>query len=70
MEQVATQVVQQENLIQWIARFMVEGGIFMWIIAIVWCLGIALAAERLRNYFKFDIDGKSLMNTIKKISDW
>ena len=66
MEQVATQVVQQENLIQWIARFMVEGGIFMWIIAIVWCLGIALAAERLRNYFKFDIDGKSLMNTIKK----
>jgi biopolymer transport protein ExbB len=66
MEQVAAQVVQQEGLLQWTARFMVDGGIFMWIIAIVWCVGISLAVERLRNYFKYDIDGKSLMATIKK----
>lgn len=66
MEQVAAQAVQNENLIQWMARFMNEGGIFMWIIAVVWCVGIAIAVERLRNYFKFDIDGKSLMANIKK----
>lgn len=66
MEQVAAQVVQQEGLLQWTARFMNDGGIFMWIIAIVWCIGISLAVERLRNYFKYDIDGKSLMATIKK----
>jgi biopolymer transport protein ExbB len=65
MEQAAAQVLQ-ENVFQWAARFMNEGGIFMWIIAIVWCIGIALAAERLKNYFKFDIDGKSLMASIKK----
>lgn len=66
MEQVAAQVVQQESLLQWTARFMVDGGIFMWIIAIVWCAGIALLAERLKAYFKYDIDGKSLMANIKK----
>lgn len=64
--QVATDPVVQENMIQWLARFMVEGGIFMWIIAIVWCVGIAIAAERLKNYFKFDVDGTSLMGNIKK----
>ena len=66
MEPVVAQVVAQESLLQWTARFMVDGGIFMWIIAIVWCAGIALLAERLKTYFKYDIDGKSLMNTIKK----
>lgn len=66
MEQVAAQVAQQESMLQWIARFMVDGGVFMWIIAIVWCIGIAISAERLKNYFKYDIDGKSLMNLIRK----
>ena len=66
MEQVVAQVVQQESFIQWAARFMIDGGIFMWVIAVVWCVGIALAVERLKSYFTYDIDGKSLMNTIKK----
>lgn len=65
-KQVVEQVVQNENVIQWAARFMSEGGVFMWIIAIVWCIGIAIASERLKSYFKFDIDGKSLMANIKK----
>lgn len=63
---VAAQIAQQEGLLQWTARFMTDGGIFMWIIAVVWCVGIALAVERLKNYFKYDIDGKSLMANIKK----
>lgn len=66
MEPVVAEVAQQEGFIQWTARFMADGGIFMWIIAIVWCVGIALAVERLKNYFKYDIDGKSLMANIKK----
>lgn len=66
MEEVIANPIVQESMLQWTARFMVEGGIFMWIIAIVWCLGIAIAAERLKAYFKFDIDGTSLMGNIKK----
>ena len=65
MEEIANPVVQ-ENMIQWAARFMNEGGIFMWIIAVVWCGGIAIAAERLKAYFKFNVDGTSFMGNIKK----
>lgn len=66
MEEVVTNPVVQESLLQWTARFMTEGGIFMWIIAVVWCAGIAIAAERLKAYFKYNIDGTSLMGNIKK----
>lgn len=66
MEEVVANPVVQENMFQWAARFMSEGGIFMWIIAIVWTIGIAIAVERLKTYFKFDIDGTSLMGNIKK----
>lgn len=66
MQEVITDPVVQENMFQWAARFMNEGGIFMWIIAAVWCLGVAISAERLKRYFTFKIDGASLMGTIKK----
>lgn len=65
-DQVVQAAVQNEGMLTWAARFMTEGGIFMWVIAIVWCVGVAIAVERLRAYFKFDIDGKSLMGNIKK----
>ncbi len=66
MEEVVSNPVVQENMLQWTARFMIEGGVFMWIIAAVWCVGIAIAVERLKAYFKFDVDGTSLMGNIKK----
>ncbi len=66
MEEVAAQAVVQESMIEFLARFMNDGGVFMWIIAVVWCLGIAVAVERLKQYFKYDIDGTSLMGNIKK----
>ncbi|HXH30094.1 MAG TPA: MotA/TolQ/ExbB proton channel family protein [Bacteriovoracaceae bacterium] len=66
MEDVVVQAIASENLLQWTARFMVEGGIFMWVIAVVWAIGIAISAERLKAYFKFNIDGTSLMGKIKK----
>lgn len=65
MEEVANPIFQ-ENIIQWTARFMTEGGIFMWIIAVVWCSGIAISVERLKAYFKYDVDGASVMGNIKK----
>lgn len=58
--------VVQESMLQWVARFMTDGGVFMWIIAVVWCIGVAISFERLKAYFKFDIDGTSLMASIKK----
>ena len=66
MEEVLTSPVLQESLIEWVARFMNEGGVFMWIIALVWCVGMAIATERILTYFKFDVDGNGLMNSIKK----
>ena len=66
VKEAVNQAVVQENFLQWTARFMNEGGIFMWIIAVVWCVGIAIAVERLKNYFKYDVDGASLMGNIKK----
>jgi biopolymer transport protein ExbB len=63
-----TEAVQasEMNPIQWAAYFMESGGVFMWIILVVWCIGVGIAAERFLNYLKYDIDGKSLMNNIKK----
>lgn len=66
MESTVQQIVSQENLLQWTARFMIEGGVFMWIILVVWCVGIAISVERLTNFFKYDTDGKSLMGNIRK----
>ena len=66
MEEAVANPVVQESILQWTARFMNDGGIFMWIIAVVWAMGIAIAVERLKAYFKFDIDGTSLMGNIKK----
>lgn len=66
MEEVVTNPVVQENMFQWAARFMSDGGIFMWVIAVVWCIGVAIAVERIKQYFKYDVDGASLMGNIKK----
>jgi biopolymer transport protein ExbB len=66
MDSIVTNPSVQESFFHWAARFMNEGGIFMWIIAFVWCIGIAIAVERLKSYFKFGVDGSSLMGTIKK----
>jgi len=60
-----TQVVEQ-SFIQTVAIFMDEGGIFMWIIFAIWTLGVAIALERVKSYFSYDVDGNNLMNIIKK----
>lgn len=64
--EVPSSQVQELNAVQGFAKFMDDGGIFMWIILAMWVFGLVIAAERLKNIFKFDIDGASLMNEIKK----
>lgn len=54
------------NFIQELAKFMDDGGIFMWIILGMWIFGIVIGLERVKNLFKYDIDGSSLMGEVKK----
>jgi biopolymer transport protein ExbB len=62
-----TAVVQPElSFLQWAAKFMDEGGIFMWVIAVIWAVGLAVAVERMKRFRSYDVDGASLMNSIKK----
>lgn len=63
---VGTQDPQELNAIQGFAKFMDDGGIFMWIILGIWIFGIAVAVERFKSLMSYDIDGSSLMNEIKK----
>jgi len=64
--QVPSNKAQELNTIQGFAKFMDDGGVFMWIILGMWVFGLIIAAERIKNLFKFDIDGASLMSEIKK----
>jgi biopolymer transport protein ExbB len=57
---------QDLNAVQGFAKFMDDGGVFMWIILGMWAFGVAIAAERLKSLFKYDVDGTSLMNDVKK----
>ncbi len=47
--------------------FMQEGGIFMYVIAVVWATGIAICLERFfKLFFKLDVDGGSFYNEIQR----
>lgn len=63
---IQAQTAQELNMVQEFAKFMDDGGIFMWIILGIWAFGVAIAVERLRNLLSYDTDGTSLMTEIKK----
>lgn len=65
MEQ-TQQVVETLNFFQWLAKFMDDGGIFMWVILAVWAGGAAIAVERFFRIRRYDVDGPSFMSDIKK----
>lgn len=55
------------SVVNQLASFIQNGGIFMFIILGVWVFGIAIALERFRKLSKtFDIDGPSFMNEIQR----
>lgn len=66
IEPVIEQPAKELNFIQESAKFMDDGGVFMWIILALWCIGVAIAVERIKSLIKFDTDGLSLMDKIKK----
>lgn len=50
-----------------LVNFMQSGGIFMWIILVIWAVGLAIALERFTKLsFKFDVDGASFMNELQR----
>lgn len=59
-----TQVTTSINSI---ALFMQSGGVFMWVIAILWAIGLAISLERfIKLAFKLDVDGPSFMNELQR----
>jgi biopolymer transport protein ExbB len=55
------------NFILSLLTFMQEGGAFMWIILVVWLVGLAMAIERfLKLNFRYNIDGPSFMNELQR----
>lgn len=54
------------SMINTIVTFMAQGGVFMWIILLVWGCGVAIAIERFLRFKKFDVDGPSFMNELQR----
>ena len=59
------QVESSISLIESMAIFMSEGGIFMWIILSVWSFGIGVSVERTMAFLRYSVKAKSLMAKIK-----
>lgn len=57
---------KEVGTIEGFAKFMDDGGVFMWIILFMWVFGIIISVERFKTLFAADVDGTSLMNEIKK----
>lgn len=49
-----------------IALFIQSGGIFMYVILIIWGVGIAISLERIFKLKSYDVDGPSFMNEIQR----
>lgn len=50
-----------------ISGFLQNGGIFMYVIGIIWVIGLAISIERfIKLSFRFDIDGSSFMNELQR----
>jgi len=50
-----------------IAQFIQNGGVFMWVILLIWSIGLAIAIERFSKLsFKLDVDGPSFMNELQR----
>jgi biopolymer transport protein ExbB len=50
-----------------VAAFIQSGGVFMWVILIIWAVGIAISLERfMKLSFKMDVDGTSFMNELQR----
>ena len=65
VQEVPTQA-EELSILQEAAKFMEDGGVFMWIILGIWIMGMIISLERIKYLFKVDIDGGGLMGEVKK----
>ena len=50
-----------------ISGFIQSGGVFMYVICIIWVIGIAISIERfMKLSFRYDVDGSSFMNELQR----
>lgn len=55
------------EFLQFVIRFIVEGGVFMYVILAVWGFAIAVAVERFKKLsYTYDVDGPSFMNELQR----
>ena len=55
------------SMVNSIADFIQSGGVFMWVIIVVWALGLAIGLERfMKLSYRFDVDGPSFMNELQR----
>jgi biopolymer transport protein ExbB/TolQ len=66
MDPVKEQIVTELSTLQFLAKFMEDGGIFMWIILGIWIYACVLGVERLKAILKYDTDAISFMHQIRK----
>ena len=53
--------------LEFVKDFIDQGGVFMWVILVIWAIGLAIALERFMKLFRgMDIDGASFMNEIQR----
>jgi biopolymer transport protein ExbB len=58
--------MEETSMFNSILLFMQDGGAFMYIILLVFCVGLTVAAERLIRFQSYDIRASSLMNELQK----
>lgn len=56
---------QDFSLFVFIKNFMIEGGIFMWVILLVWIIAIGLSIYKVLTLSMFDINAQKLFDKIK-----
>ena len=50
-----------------ISGFIQSGGVFMYVIVIIWVIGLAISIERfMKLSFRYDVDGSSFMNELQR----
>jgi biopolymer transport protein ExbB len=55
------------EMINTLSDFIQQGGVFMWIILVIWAFGIAISLERfVKLMFRMDVDGPSFMNELQR----
>jgi biopolymer transport protein ExbB len=62
-----TGTVVEPGVMEQIADFYIDGGVFMHVILFAWIVGVAIAIVRSKELFKkFDVDGPSFMNELQR----